>query len=401
MNVHITEVGLKLSQTDLYPPLLSTGMAGVGISTSSATPLEFDFTLNGTPGDVAGVRMIVGGAGGTLLFEQDFINYYSGPWPARLDLHAYRDGQRVDSATLLLHDTRSMVVQRMNATLLPDSVNVPFAEDVLVQVRPEFFDASDILLPVGEVSWEVLPDPAPGVTLDGTRLRVSPEAEVGEVSVTVREKTGVEHVVVLTLLPARDIGLRLEPAQVYPPYIGNSAEIMVIYAEEPLEEGLTLTGTLNGVGGFHPGLVVAPIQGAWMVYIDCTFIANYEGSWPIEIKVRATKDAQVVGIATGKIHDTRTMVCAKVDMRFSPSDTIGIPQQGEVLVIAAPSFYDAEGIKLPHTELSWTAKMVDPIEGATLDYHVLTIGPNAKPGAYRVAIFGPNGLNRAKVLTLS
>lgn len=396
------DIDLKLSQYDLYPPLLASAPAAVVISTSQppGEHLDFDFTVDGEVVEVAGIRLQAGSSGGVLLLDRAFIAQYGGVWPVVVQISAYRDGLKLDSATLMLHDTRVLQVHRSEVSLMPNPASIPVEEDLLVQVRPLFFDIDGVQLPGAEMFWEVLlPGSAQGVTVEGGNLRITSLAQVGEVAVSVRERSGVESRVDLTLEPPQDIGLGLWPSNLYPPLNSSFAGVIEVRAEQSLE-GVSFSATLNGQGGPHPGFSVISIGGSWLLYIEQHFIGSYQGSWPIEVKVRATRNQQLVGIASGWLHDTRQMVCTRVDLEFTPADTVQIPSSGELLVIAAPRFYDENDIRLPHNELQWDAKILDPMPGVITVKHLLYIGPDARPGAYRIAILGPEGLNRAKVLTL-
>lgn len=386
------------------PPLLSEDSASVGFSISAPAGESYEFihTLNGEPGDVTGISLHAGSRGGAISLNRDFIAQYDGEWPAALELIALKDGLRVTSAVLSLHDTGTMVAHRCEASLTPNPASVPFVDELIVVVRATFFDVNGVVLPLGELAWELLPpESVEGVTSGEGQLIVSPQAPVGDIPIRVREGSGVETSVVLTLLPAKDIGLTAQPVDFYPPYHSTLTDFIVIQVEGDWESGITMSAKLNGEGGRYTGMDLLSQLDFWLLAMDRRFINNYQGAWPIDVEIEAMKGAQVIGFARARMHDTRTMVCTRVEMEFVPADTVQIPQEGEVLVFAAPRFYDANDIRLPHTELEWGAKMVDLIEGVTMVKHVLHIGPNAKPGQYRVAVLGPNGMNRTKVLTLT
>lgn len=398
-----TELNLELTQYDLYPPLHSQYAAIVGFSTGvpGSETLTFDFTVNGQPSGGDDISLRVGVNAGTLWVEPGFIASYPGAWPVAVELQAYRDGQQAASSVLTLHDTRAMRADRVEVTLIPNPASIPPVAELGIQTRAVFFDAQGLKLPGNEVFWDVrLPQPTQGVALDGKHIVVSPDAQAGDVAVTVSEHSGLECTTRLTLTPTRDIGLEITPNGLYPPLLSPLLNFVYIRGESPLEEDVGIKVTLNGVGGTHEGVFLVQREADWVLEFWPGFVTSYPGQWPIEVRAVASQDGQIIGGATGWVYDTRTMVCAKVDLVFSPSDTVAIPQEGEVLVRATPRFYDENGVSLPHEELEWSAQMVDPIEGVTMIKHQLHIGPNAKPGKYRVAILGPNGLNRAKVLTL-
>ncbi|MFJ4375783.1 hypothetical protein ACIP1T_24625 [Pseudomonas japonica] len=400
----LDELNLVLSQSDLYPPLQGQSPAIVGFSTGIPAPatLTFDITVNGQSSGFEGITLNVGVNAGTLWVRREFIASYPGAWPVAVELRAHQDGQQVGSAILRLHDTRAMVVHSAEVGLFPNPASVPPAGELRILTRATFFDAQGVELPDAEVSWAVrLPEPIPGVVLDGTHVVVSADAQAGDVAVTFTERSGLEQTTQLTLTPARDIGLELRPSDFYPPLISEFSSFVRIGAEQPLTEDVSLSVTLNSAGGTYEGMMLVFAVGEWMLYFDQRFIHAYQGQWPIEVRVRATQDGQIVGVTSGWLHDTRTMVCARIDIVFNPADSVAIPQEGEVMVIAAPRFYDANGVSLPHSELDWGARMVDPMEGVRMVKHLLYISPEAKPGRYRVGIVIPDGLNRAKVLTLT
>ncbi|MDU9394816.1 hypothetical protein [Pseudomonas sp. zfem002] len=399
----LDELNLVLSQSDLYPPLQGQSPAIVGFSTGIPAPaiLTFDITVNGQSSGFEGISLNVGVNAGTLWVRREFIASYPGAWPVAVELRAHQDGQQVGSAILRLHDTRAMVVHSAEVGLFPNPASVPPAAELRILTRATFFDAQGVELPDAEVSWAVrLPEPVPGVVLDGTRIVVSPEAQVGDVTVVVSESSGLVCTTNLTLTPARDIGLEFRPNGLYPPLLSEVKNFMYIGAELPFEEGVGIKVTLNGVGGTHDGIMLVPREDDWVLEVWPGFVTSYPGQWPIEVSALASQDGQIIGSATGWLYDTRTVVCAKVDLVFSPGDTVEIPQEGEALVRANGRFYDENGVRISHEEVKWGAQMVDPMEGVTMIKHQLFIGPNAKPGKYRIAIIGPNGLNRAKVLTL-
>jgi len=403
MNSYTSQSDVELSHYDFYPPLKYSGSASVTFSATSpgGAPLTFDFTLNGSVAEVPGITLHAGIAGGVLTFTRDFINAYAGPWPALLTLRAWLDGQEAGSASLRLHDTRSMLVQRVEGTLVPSQQRVPQSSSSVVQVRAVFFDAADVQLPVEEVSWLVALDGVvPGVVVEGYGIRVYPQAQVGEIAVRVRELSGVEQDLVLTLLPIRDLQVETSPEHIYPPLISGANKIVRILTADTIDGDINFSLTLNGKSGHHIGIDARKISGEWSVLMDKTFIANFVGSWPVEAKLEASQGNDIIGSATFWLHDTRTMVCTEVDLEFHPGSKVKIPAADSTQVVAAPRLYDEMGVLLPHDELEWEAQIVDPMEGVTQIGHILGIGPEAKPGRYRVGIEGPNGLRRARVLTL-
>lgn len=195
-----------------------------------------------------------------------------------------------------------------------------------------------------------------------------------------------------------DSGFELEKYDLYPPLSSSASESIAIHhAFEGDPERYRFTYHLNGREDPRPGLEIMDGR----IYINREFMYGYSGPWPALVEVRLLVDGQLAGTRLLRLRDTGSMVCAKVDMEFHPSAKVKVPQTGSVLVVAAPRFFDAEGIPLPASDLAWRTVFVDPMEGVGLIGHVLEIRPGAKPGTYRVATLMLNGMNRAKPLQLT
>jgi len=395
------DTGLELSKSDLYPPLLSDAIEMVSFSTTvpDTEALAFDYTVNGATGDFAGIVFFVNGNGGHLRIDRDFIAQYQGAWPVRLEVRAWRDEAVADSALLTLHDTRGMVVKRCEVTLVPNPIPVSADFETGSQVQAAFFDGQDLALPAGEISWEVLlPQPPQGVVLEGRKIRVFPDAQPGEVTVIVKEGSGLEQAATLLLVPQEGIGLELTAYDLYPPLLGTQSFIWIYTALED-ESTLSFTYTINGEP-FRQGVGIVKVRDSWGIWFERDFIHAFPGPWPAELQLFAHVDKVLVESTTLRLYDTREMVCAKVDFVFSPSDVVEIPQQGVNVAVAAPRLYDANGVLLPPEELEWDASLVEPVHGVSMSAHVVHVSPQARPGSFRVVMHGPNGLNRARVLTL-
>jgi len=289
----------------------------------------------------------------------------------------------------------------MEAELLPNPAYFGDGFVQLVSAQARFYDTAGVLIPAAELHWSIqIPELPPGIIVSGTLIRVTPQASPGAVAVVFSESSGLQQTAVLDVQNAPDIGLELKPVDLYPPYRNPNLDMVLILHALPAGADLRFRYELNDGPGTHPGLWTTGVAGFWSLLVDNTFIGTYLGPWPARVRVFALLDGRVIATEQMRLRDTRTMVCARVDFEFFPSAKVKIPDQGETLVVAAPRFYDAEGIALNHRELDWELTMVEPIEGVTMIKHVLEISPQAKPGEYRIALLGPNGLNRARVLTL-
>ena len=399
-------IGLDFERSNLYPPLHSTGSAVVGFTTILPADEDVDFSLvaNGDPGLPSGIQLRPGSsAGGTLWIQPNFIHDHTGSWPVQLLLQASRDGVIVDDATLWLHDTRQMQVSRILADLAPNPAHVSDDDVLLVAVRITFQDVDGIELPRDEVTWSVtLPDTPPGLEVDGTHIRVAPGSSSGDFQVRIAEASGVERTLVLTLLPPLDIGLELSQYDLYPPLRSDQPASVGFTTSLPPDASLLYSYQLNGQGGHHDGIYLQSIGDYWGLLFTKEFIARYNGSWPARIDVRALLDGQLAGMRTLELHDTRSMVCTRVDFEFRPSDSISIPDEGQIVVTAAPRFFDASDVLLPHVELDWDAALDgEPIAGIERHKHALLISPDASPGEHKVTILGPGGLEQSRLLTLT
>lgn len=395
----VAPIELVLSVHDLYPPLQDASSASVTIS-SNAPPgevLQFDYSVAGEAGTHEGLTLHAGNAGGALFVSRAFIAAYQGTWPASVEVRAWQDGTLAASAELRLYDTRTMQVERAELTLHPDPAYIPGDDGNPVTPRPTFFDSEGISLPLAEVSWAVrLPDLPQGIEVIDRQVIVRPGAEAGTVLVALEVDSQEIHTSRLTLLPTPDIGMELSRDYMYPPLLFALGKPLGVETNLPLDAPFSYTLTLNGDQERHEGLYRYP---EWILF-DNRFFGSYQGSWPIEMKVYGIYEQQVIAVRTCWLLDTREMECTKVDLEYVPSDAVHIPAQGEVVVIVAPRFYDAEGRLLPHDEIDWGANLVKPVDGVIVDKHVLTITSRAQPGFASMTLHVPNGLSRTRVLHL-
>ncbi len=196
-------VGLILRPNRLYPPY-RRDVDVVMIGKDSAANVDLDLSLNEVEGPIPGVTLRTSPGGGMLIFEREFLQKYSGNWPARLTVIArWQDGSLADAADLNLFDTHTVLAYRVRAKLSPGYLHIPPAGSgarYVVYVMPEFHDIFDIKIPQDELDWsvEVRDDPV-GVWVEDHRIVISEDAQPGSYYVKVRDANGAETHVMLPL----------------------------------------------------------------------------------------------------------------------------------------------------------------------------------------------------------
>ncbi len=198
------DIGLELSQYDLYPPLINEAMALVLINSDSpdSSAFHYDLVINGSPGAHPGVELIKFDTW-VISFDKTFIANYAGSWPARLDVVAHSEEGIVAARTLWLHDTREMECTDVDFEFSPsDTVIISQQGHELVNLVARFRDAAGIQLPWAELEWGArLPEPAAGVEVVGRSLvQVGSQATPGAVRVAIVVANGVNRAKVLTLM---------------------------------------------------------------------------------------------------------------------------------------------------------------------------------------------------------
>lgn len=407
MNANVARsrsINLAFYPPFLYPPLLSTAPAESGFLTSvqPGDNVVYSLSVNGVPGVPEHVKLRGDNAGGVVSVYPGFIASHGGSWPVELLLQASRDGVVIDEATLTLLDTRQLDVHRVDAWLSPNPAYLLEDEDQEVRASAAFYDREGVKVPADEVRWSVtLPDTPAGVEISGTTISLKPHATPDDIQVRIGEQPGVSRTMILNLLPVLDMNLHLSQYDFYPPVLDTKEARIQIRSSISGDPRLTYQYQLNGAGGSFQGLELDRFGEEWDLVLTRSFMAHYGGPWPAQVTVRALLDGQPVGERTLRLHDTRNMVCARIEVDLTPSAVVDIPAHGSATVEAHGRFYDAQDIELPKFELTWDAAVQnEPIQGITRDRAVLSIYPVADPGTHRVSILVPGGVSGWKELTL-
>lgn len=396
-------IGLELQRTELYPPLLDTGGALVRFFTALPESESADFTylLNGQPGSVPGISIMANPRDGMLMFQAAFMQSYSGPWPAALEVQASQNGSITDTATLRLLDTRTVVVARIEASLDPNPAIVVAGETVAIEAHVSFHDAQGVEVPHKEVAWDIqVANGSVGVVADGQRLLLDDRAEPGTFVTSIRVPTGLKHPVRLVVEPRQDPGLDLSRYDLYPPIMSGPTKVWITHSL-PQSELESLRYTLNDEStDSQPGIHFegAPPGLGWV--FTQAFAEHYPGPWPARLRVFARINGQELSTRVLRLHDTRNAVCVRMDAILRPSDTVTIPATGAELVAVTGLFYDPDDILIPHQEVPSDLVFIDPMEGVEEGAEMIAVLPHAKPGSYRLELVGPGELKAGVVLKL-
>lgn len=252
-------LGLTLDRADLYPPLSNPDGDFVAFHTSLASPsyADFDFTLNGHPGPIPGLRVFAGPRSGFLLFEAALIQHYNGPWPTVLELRAWQANTIADTAVLRLHDTRAMRPASAEVGFSPNPVHVVQGLRVPVRANVTFRDAQGVLLPEADIPWnlQVAPETV-GVVAEGQRVFVTEDARPGPVDVELQVAGGIRQPARLIVEPQRDVAFHLSQYDLYPPMKGTVAKVSIHHGLVPGEID-PYSFTVNGQApGAYPGITL-------------------------------------------------------------------------------------------------------------------------------------------------
>jgi len=164
--------------------------------------------------------------------------------------------------------------------------------------------------------------------------------------------------------PQPRIGLELSTTEMYPPRNGSKKTIYV--TTRIREETVQFSYTVNGESGSVPGIELDEYYQAAHLIIDKAFIANYSGTWPVQIKVTGKLESfEDSAILT--LHDTRNMQAERGELRLIPSNVAQIPAQGAITEVGvAGTFHDANGIELPYDEGLLQVELDPPVAGVEL-----------------------------------
>ncbi|WP_313458075.1 hypothetical protein [Stenotrophomonas sp.] len=390
-------INLAFYPPHLYPPLLSTAPAESGFLTSvlPGDNVVYSLSVNGVPGTPQHVQLRAGEASGVVSVYPGFISSHTGSWSVELLLRASRGGVVIDEATLTLLDTRQLDVHRVDAWLSPNPAYLLEDEDQAVRTSAAFYDREGVKVPADEVNWSVtLPDNPAGVEVNGTSVILKPHASPGDIQVRIGEQRGVSRMMILNVLPLLDMDLHLGQYDLYPPIRETAGVSVPIRSSISSDPRLTYDYLLNGESGPHPGIEIRRISTDWELFFSTTFITSYKGQWPAEVAVQAFLDDQPVGKRTLKLHDTRTLVCTRIEVDLLPSATVERPEFGTAEVVAHPRLYDAQDIPIPPAEVTWDVAVEnEPIKGIHREGNVLSVAPVADADTHRVSILGPGGVS--------
>lgn len=388
----------------LYPPVRGEGPSSATVVAISppGTDITFSMTLNGESGPFEGLTMLTRREVYDVALvhaSREFLLAYDGPWPAQLQVHAWFAEGQVESISLWIYDTRAVLPAAMNVRLAPDPGLISEVEDTRVEAIGTFFDDHGREIPVDEVLWELqLPGAPQGVSVEGHGLRLTPEAQAGQIQVKVLEASGLEQSIAHELV-SRRFDVEISQYDLYVPYIEEF--VLVTFETARLsEEFVVLDCLLDGSREPRPGF-------DWRQFTDMTgemffsneFIKQYPGTWPIEVKVNALLHGQVLGSSTLWLHDTRTVKVERLELELAPSE-VTIPKEGKAGVIGYPKFYDASGVSVPFREVTHRIRLANAVEGVEHYGNIFLVSPEAKPSQFKVFLDEASGLQNMAVLTL-
>lgn len=389
----------------LYPPVRGEGPSSATIVAISppGTDITFSMTLNGESGPFEGLTMLTGREVYDVALvhaSREFLLAYDGPWPAQLQVHAWFAEGQAESVSLWIYDTRAVLPAAMNVRLAPDPGLISEIEDTRVEAIGTFLDDYGREIPVDEVLWELqLPGAPQGVSVEGHTLRLTPEAQAGQIQVKVLEASGLEQSIAHELV-SRRFDIELSQYDLYPPYI-DEEYVHVTFATDMPDEGFFYFNCmLDGSQEPYPGF-------SWKQYTDGTgelffsneFVKQYPGSWPIELKINALQHEQVLGSSTLWLHDTRNVKVERLELELAPSE-VTIPKEGKAAVIGYPKFYDASGVSVPFREVTHRIRLTNAVEGVEHYGNIFLVSPEAKPAQFKVFLDEASGLQNMAVLTL-
>lgn len=202
--------------------------------------------------------------------------------------------------------------------------------------------------------------------------------------------------------PTRLIDLAFSIHDLYPPLRANTAVVQVSMTPQEAPKELSFQLSLNGQPGMPEGmqLNLLPELGSGHLVVERRFIEHYKGTWPVQLKLQASRDGTLLDEALLTLHDTRKIAPARMEANVDPSTHIEIPGGQEVLVAITPTFYDRNDVVLPVEELDWFVQLYGQPEGVISKGHVLHINSSARPGKVQAMLHSGYGLQLMVTLTL-
>lgn len=199
----------------------------------------------------------------------------------------------------------------------------------------------------------------------------------------VSESKGLEQPFTLTLTAARDdVAITFEHDSFYPPVIDENALLHFEFTA-PQGEHFDLTFRVNGDNN-TAGIYIFSEDA---LLFTNEFMNSYQGPWPAKFELVAIQNGDIVATATLNLLDVRKVVVDSLYIIPLPSDQITIPTEGETIVVAAPRFFDKEGIPVPFAEVHWVVRLLKEVPGVSATAHIFTITPSAEPGVFNPILY--------------
>ncbi len=188
-----------------------------------------------------------------------------------------------------------------------------------------------------------------------------------------------------------NIGLRLRPNRLYPPY---RREVDVVMIDKDSAADVSLDLSLNDVEGPVPGVTLRAAPRVAMLFIEQEFLQKYAGNWPACMTIRALwHDGSLADAADLNLFDTRTVLAYRATTKLSPR-SLHVPPAGSgarEVVYVLPEFHDIFDIKIPLEELDWSVELRDSPVGIWVEDHRIVVSEDAQPGSYYVKVEDANG----------
>lgn len=204
---------------------------------------------------------------------------------------------------------------------------------------------------------------------------------------------------------AAEIPLFVTKEHVYAP-VTRGFEVVFYGPESPLEGakyGISPNGESGRFDGLYPFAVSEAYPAHTRIYPE--FLAGWKGSWPVVVDIHGAHPEHTFGPASFTIHNpvTGLLPAVKAEWNHHPSQTVVIPDEGEVVTIAVPKFFDRNGAELPFSEPSvwqWSVDWAEPYEGVTKNKQIFYVSSRAKPGVIKLVGTESGGYVSYSSLTL-